>query len=107
MFVVYCGNYAVSGAVSVATTINEGKERQRKKKQNKSGVSEYIIAREDVIIKSQKKEKVLANAMNPTTRESLKFVDEFSNSLFEQQKNETGLFINSNWNRYCRICTTS
>lgn len=89
MFVVYCGaTMLVSGAVSVATTINEGKERQRREKNRTERYLEYISAREDVIIKSRKKEKVLANAMNPTTRESLKFVDEFSNRLFEQQKNE-------------------
>ncbi len=89
IFVLYfAGTMLVSTGLSVVTFI-DGRKKRKEKEENRINVyMSYLSQQEDALIKLRKKEKIVANQMNPTLDEYVGFVKDFDSRLFEKEKND-------------------
>ena len=87
MFVIYfAATMTVTTTITIITHFADKKKQKEKEEQREKKYMDYLSKREDEIIKSREKERVIANQMSPTLDEYVKFVEDFDNRLFEKEK---------------------
>ena len=87
MFVIYfAGTMTVSTTITIINFVRDKKKRKEKEEKRQKAYMEYISKCEDDIIRLRKREHTVANYMNPTLDNYMKFVDDFDNRLFEKSK---------------------
>lgn len=87
MFVLYfVGTMSVSTTVSLITYFQDKKKKKVKEAVRRDGYMAYLSKQEDKIIELRKQEHIVANQMNPTMDEYIRFVMQFDARLFEKRK---------------------
>lgn len=87
MFALYfVGTMAVSTTVSLISFFQEKKKNKEREAKRRTVYMEYLTKQEDRIIELRKKERVVANQMNPTMDEYMRFIMQFDARLFEKRK---------------------
>ena len=87
MFVIYfAATMTVSTIVTVINLVREKKRKNEKEEKRQKTYMEYITKCEDDIITLRKREKIVADYMNPSLEQYIKYVDNFDNRLFEKKK---------------------
>ena len=87
MFAMYfVGTMAVSTTVSLITFFKDKKSKKEKEEKRKKVYMEYLTKQEDRIIELRNQERIVANQMNPTMDEYIKFIMQFDARLFEKRK---------------------
>ncbi len=87
MFVIYfAATMSMTTIMTIVSHFADKKKQREKEEKREEKYLEYLSKREDEIIKSREKERVIANQMSPTLDEYVKFVSDFDNRLFEKEK---------------------
>lgn len=87
MFVIYfAATMTMTTIMTIVSHFADKKKRLEKEEQREKKYLDYLSKREDEIIESREKERVIANQMSPTLDEYVKFVSDFDNRLFEKEK---------------------
>ena len=87
MFVIYfAATMTVTTTITIITHFSDKKKRKEKEKKREKVYMEYLSKREDEIIQTREREHVIANQMHPRLEESLSFIEDFDNRLFEKEK---------------------
>lgn len=87
MFVIYfAATMTVSTIVTVINFVREKKKRNEKEEKRQKAYMDYITKSEDEIIALRKRERIVADYMNPSLKQYIKYVDDFDNRLFEKKK---------------------
>lgn len=87
MFAIYfAATMTVTTTVTLINYSKDKKKRQEKEEQRKKVYMEYLTKQENEIIQLREREKVVANYMNPSLGNYMKFIEDFDNRLFEKAK---------------------
>lgn len=88
MFVIYfAATMTVSTTITIINFVKDKKKRQEKEEKRTRVYMEYLTKCEDDIIKLRQREEVVANFMNPTLDNYMKYIEDFDNRLFEKRRN--------------------
>ena len=87
MFVIYfAATMTVSTTITIINFVKDKKKRQEKEEKRTRVYMEYLTKCEDDIIKLRQREEVVANFMNPTLDNYMKYIEDFDNRLFEKRR---------------------
>lgn len=87
IFVMYfAGTMLVSTGVSVISFMHDKKRRKEREEKRIEVYMSYLSQQEEALIQLRKREKVIANQMNPTLEEYVEYIRDFDSRLFEKEK---------------------
>lgn len=82
----FVGTMSVSTTITIINFVKEKKKRIEKEEKRKKVYMNYLAKKEDEIISLRKRERVVADYMNPSLEDYMTFVEDFDNRLFEKKK---------------------